>query len=113
MDYLKYTPTEDELKKINYPNYWQVWQGLPDVKFETAKARGGQEALFYGEKGNYIWVIPESLVEHNKNSQAVYFALMQKNDKNKIKARWVMPAHSGLKQAIEKAKDLNSAPYEP
>jgi hypothetical protein len=108
MTYLKYTPTTDELKDRIDPYYWQVWQGLPDFKFEAAKSRGGEDALFYDKEGHWIWVPPESLVEFKKDPQTIFFALMKMNKNNKHRARWVKPANSGLEQAIEKAKTLNA-----
>ena len=100
MQYLKYSPSIEDLEKIE-SHYWEVWQGLPKVEFKPAKSKVG-DTLRYYKDGNYIWVPTNALNAYKNNLETIYLAMMRKTSPEKIWAIWITPQSSGLEETIKK-----------
>lgn len=105
MTYLKYKPTDAELRVIE-SDYWEAWEGLPQLKFETVKANGVHESWRYEKNGSYVWVPSDALAAFRENSQAPFLAFMEKTASSSIHAKWLIPTQS-LEQAIKEATKAN------
>ena len=105
MSYIKYKPSESELKEIK-SNYWEVWEGLPVILFESVRSVAG-DALKYDKNGNYFWIPTNALNSFRNNPESIFLTRMEKCSKGKIIARWVNSAEGSLEDTIKKAVKLN------
>lgn len=105
MNYLKYQPSEEEMEDMAL-HYWEVWQGIPELEYQNAKAESGK-ALRYDKDGHYIWIPPAALKAHTQNPETIYLAMMHKNPNNKIRAIWLEPKTDSLEDVASLARKLN------
>ncbi len=110
MTHLKYTPPAEhflEMKAEKVRDYWEVWEGLPDVAFVRATDRSGSPALRYDNGQTYIWVPNEATVAYEKNPHTLYLALRERAPGNSIRAPWLVSAGTSLDIAIRRAEGDN------
>ena len=110
MSYIKYKPSEEELKEIQ-SHYWEVWEGLPNIMFEPVKSNAG-DALKYEKNGNYFWFPTNALNSFRNNPMSVFLTIMEKCSEGKIIARWVDSTEGSLEDTIKKAMKLNQRQIE-
>ena len=107
----RYRPTREELGHMSGEHYWEVWQGLPHIEFESAQSRGGQPALRYSKNGNYLWVDPDCLLSYSVNTGSLFEVLVEKNPslKNGKIVGSLQLAGNNLEDAIKNTQALNGA----
>jgi len=111
MSYTKYTPPPTHFREMlaeQVRDYWEVWEGLPDVAFVRATDRSGSPALRYDDGQTYVWVPNEATVAYWKNPDTLYLAFREKTPGNALRVPWLIVAEGHLETAIRRAEENNT-----
>jgi len=106
MSFLKYMPSDSELKELVSP-YFEVWQGLPEVQFSESESRGGRIGLVYEGAEGYVWISPAALAEYRKNPSTVSIAVVNSTSDKRLDVEGLMPQRSTLEGVIRRVRRFN------
>jgi len=112
--YVKYAPPSSLVSKLGTgDSYIEIWQGLPNLPFETSQSTGRLYGLRYETKDKYIWVTPNAARALKANHNTILSADIKKDSKRKLHA-WCVDLIEDtafgdtLESAISRAQTLNS-----